>query len=471
MTEDEIARLTRVGTGNPEADRVLQGGFPAPSINIIMGAPGTGKTILAQQMLFHNAGGDRPVVYLTTLSEPLSKVLTFLQRFDFYDESKMLDSVIYEDIAQPLLERGTEFIVERVGELIRESRPRLLVIDSFKALHDLAESPDEMRHVSYRLGALLSAYDATTFLVGEYVDEEFAVRPEFALADGVIQLERLGRDRAGGRYLRILKLRGSGYLEGPHAFRASARGIEVFPRLVTPEDPSDYPPQLEKLETGIPGLDDVTGGGLWRGSTTLVQGSTGTGKTTLGLGFVMDGVRRGEPSLFLHLQEHPIQLAESIRRLGGDIDDLLERGLHLRYLSPVELTIDSLVVEMFRTMEEHGIRRLVIDGLTEIRWSTERTERFHDYVYAMTQHFRVSNATALLTMEVPPAGGPSDHHYTRVSALCDALIALRHPNETGLPHRSIQVVKMRAAAHPLDSRPFVIDSTGIRVLPGDDRNE
>jgi circadian clock protein KaiC len=467
MTEDHIEELGRVSIGNAEADRVLHGGFPAHSINIVMGAPGTGKTILAQQMLFHNAGGERPVVYLTTLSEPLSKVLTFLQRLDFYDESTMLDSVIYEDVGQPLIERGTEFIVERVGALIRELRPRLLVIDSFKAIHDLADSPNEMREVTYRLGATLSAYDVTTFLIGEYVDEDFSARPEFALADGVVQLERRGSDRADERYLRVLKLRGSGYMEGQHAFRVSARGIEVFPRLVTPKVPSDYAPQVEKVETGISGLDELTGGGLWRGSTTLVQGTAGTGKTTLGLGFVMDGVRRGEPSLFLNLQEHPIQLAESIRRLGGEIDELRERGLHLQYVSPVELTIDSLVVEMFRIIRKHGIRRLVIDGLTEIRWSTERTERFHDYVYAMTQHFRVGNVTALLTMEAPP-GGTDHRHYTRVSALCDALIALRHPGEIGLPHRSIRVIKMRAAAHPLDSRPFEIGSSGVRVLPGDE---
>ena len=466
MREDQIEDLPRVSTGNAEADRVLAGGFPAHSINIIMGAPGTGKTILAQQMLFHNAGGDRPVVYLTTLSEPLSKVLAFLQGFDFYDESTLLDSVLYEDVGQPLLERGPDFIVERVAELIRDVRPRLLVIDSFKAIHDLADSANEMRQVSYRLGATLSAYDVTTFLIGEYGDEDFAERPEFALADGVVQLERRGSDRAEERYLRVLKLRGSGYMEGQHAFRASERGIQVFPRLVTPKVPSDYAPQVEKLATGVTGLDELTGGGLWRGSTTLVQGSTGTGKTTIGLGFVTDGVRRGEPSLFLNLQEHPLQLAESIRRLGGDFDELRAGGLHLQYVSPVELTIDSLVVDMFRIIREHGIRRLVIDGLTEIRWSTDRTERFHDYVYAMTQHFRVSNVTALLTMEAPPAGADG-RHYTRVSALCDALIALRHPGETGLPYRSIQVVKMRAAAHPLDSRPFEIDSSGLRILPGD----
>lgn len=464
MNEQNGSGFRRVGTGNPELDDVLRGGFPAHSINIVMGRPGTGKTILAQQLTFHNADAERPAVYLTTISEPLPKVLTFLQQYDFYDEAKMFGSVLYDDLGDALLEKGPTHLIDVVGELIRTKSPRILVIDSFKAIDDLARDDEELRRVVYRLGAMLSAYDVTTFLVGEYTEPDVSTFPEFALADGIVQLERSSTDNADERYLRVLKLRGSAYREGVHAFRTTSRGLQVYPRLVTPKSPVVYGAHDELVSTGTAGLDELVGGGLWRGSTTVVQGSTGTGKTTLGLAFVLEGVRRGVPSLFLNLQEHPIQLARTIERLGVDYAEACAGGLHLQYESPVELTIDALVVDLFRTIEAEGIERVAIDGLSEIRWATEATERFHDYVYSMVQHFRVHGVTALLTSEVPPrmsraAGLDSE----RVSALCDALILLEHPVSSGEAQRTLQVVKVRASKHPLEARPFTIDEAGIHL--------
>ncbi len=456
MTPPELAR---VGTGSPEADEILQGGFPAGAIHILMGLPGTGKTILSQQMLFHNAAGERPVVYLATISEPLSKVLRYLQRFDFYDESKLLESIIYDDVGEELLRDGPGYILDHVRELVRTRSPRILVIDSFKALHDLGRPNEGMRELVYGLGSLLSAYDVTTFLVGEYASDAMSFFPEFAVADGVVQLERRGSSRADRRYLRVSKLRGSGYMEGVHAFRTTERGLEVYPRLVTPSVPDGYEPLLEQVPTGIVGLDPMLSGGLWSGSTTLVHGSTGTGKTTLGLGFVLDGVRRGEPCLFVHLQEGPTQIGQSIRRLGVDLKDYRERGLHLHYQSPVELTIDSLVVELFRVIRREGVRRLVIDGMTEVFRATE-AERFHDYVYALTQRLKASGVTTILTMEAPH----EEPAFTKLSVLCDTLIRLKHPMETGGDRRLLRVAKMRAAAHPLEPRPFEITGEGIRLM-------
>ncbi|NIQ58306.1 MAG: AAA family ATPase, partial [Gammaproteobacteria bacterium] len=173
------AVVDRVSTGKPHLDAVLHGGFPAHSINIIMGPPGTGKTILAQQTLFHNARPDRPAMYMTTLSEPLAKLVGYLQGFAFYDESLMLDAVHYEDLGPGLLEHGVKYLVDRVKAVIKETGPAILVIDSFKALHDLTESPVETRRMASELGGILSAYDVTTFLVGEYDPDDVARYPEF----------------------------------------------------------------------------------------------------------------------------------------------------------------------------------------------------------------------------------------------------------------------------------------------------
>ena len=227
----------RISSGNREADRVLGGGFPSNSINILMGEPGTGKTLFAEQLLFANANGGRPVLYLTTLSEPLSKVVTYLQLLPFYDESKLGTAVIYDDIGELLATAGVSALVPRVREAILEFRPSIIVIDSFKAIHDLSPSVPEMRRLISELAGLLSAYDTTTFLVGEYREQDISSYPEFAVADGIVEFARHKHSTRDERFLRVSKLRGSGYLEGLHGFRITPAGLEVYPRLVSPPVP------------------------------------------------------------------------------------------------------------------------------------------------------------------------------------------------------------------------------------------
>jgi circadian clock protein KaiC len=159
-----MSSIERVSTGNPEADLILGGGFLANSINIVMGEPGTGKTLFAEQLLFRNADGQRPGLYLTTLSEPLSKVVAYLQQFEFYDENKLGTAVIYDDLGPVLAKDGPEALILRIREAIETSGPKIIVIDSFKAVHDLSSSVPRMRRLVSDLAGLLSAYDTTTFL-------------------------------------------------------------------------------------------------------------------------------------------------------------------------------------------------------------------------------------------------------------------------------------------------------------------
>lgn len=465
----EVPEMKRILSGNPQLDDILCGGFPAHSINIIMGPPGTGKTILAQQTVFENARGDRPVVYMSTLSEPLSKVVGYLQHFGFYDESLMMDSVLYEDLGPGLLEHGVEHLLDRVRETIKEHSPALLVIDSFKAVHDLARSPLDVRRLASELGGLLAAYDVTTFLVGEYGPEAVADYPEFAVADGIVQLDRVSADKRDERHLRILKLRGTPYLEGAHAFVITGDGLQVYPRLVTPVAPEDYSIITERAATGVAGLDELMGGGLWRGSSALVLGPAGAGKTTFGLSFALHGAANGEPSLFVNFQENPTQLARTIQSLGIDVDRYEGKSLFLQYESPVEMAIDGVVVDVFRTIEEQGIKRVVIDSLADLALAADSRERFHDYLYSIVQHFASQQITSVLTLEGHIELEPrSDRMRARFSTLSDVMIALDVNLRSDPPVRTLRIVKARGIDHALDARPMFIEAGGLRVV-GDRR--
>lgn len=460
---DRDGHLTRIGSGHAQTDEILGGGFPAHSINILMGHPGAGKTVLAQQILFHNAGQGRPVLYFTTLSEPLNKVISYLQQFGFYDEERMLGDVVYEDLGPGLVEKGPEYLIERIGQAIREIGPAVLVVDSFKAVHDLSESVLQMRRMTSELAGLLAAYDVTTFLVGEYGDADVPVLPEFAVADGIVQLLRMPSQKRDERFLRVLKLRGSAYHEGLHAFQITENGLVVYPRLVTPSSSPDYEVAGERVASGEPELDAMLDGGLWQGSSTLLVGPTGAGKTTLALGFAIEGVRRGDRVAYLNLQENPPQLARTIRSLGADLDELLASGLHLMYASPVELRIDSVVVELFRLVTDHDINRVVIDSLGDLHIAAGSSDRFHDYLYALTQHFGTRGVTSMLTLEGHADAVAGFTHGARFSSMSDVIIALDILPHEDPPRRTLRVVKARGTPHPLGARQMRIEAAGIRV--------
>jgi circadian clock protein KaiC len=458
--------MPRVSTGNPEADRVLGGGFMANSINILMGEPGTGKTLFAEQLVFHNADGDRPVLYLTTLSEPLSKVVIYLQRFSFYDETKLGSSIMYDDLGSALVQGGPEALPRRIREAIETFAPKIIVIDSFKAIHDLTTSPAEMRRMASELAGLLSAFETTTFLVGEYSSDDVARYPEFAIADGILEFARHKKSNADERFIRVSKLRGTGYLEGLHGVHISDRGLQVYPRLVSPTSPFGYSTTRERISTGVEGLDPLLGGGIWRGSTTLLVGPTGSGKTTMGLQFALSGAAAGEPALYVNFQENPTQLARVIDALSPATAADGHPGLHLLYASSVELQIDRVIVEIFGTIEAQGIRRVVIDAVGDLAMAAGDGQRIHDYLYALVQRFTSAGITVFFALEdtmqgpMPMPPGPND--FGRVSYMCDNLILLQIERGERLQRR-LTVYKTRGSEHDDAARPMTISGAGVRV--------
>jgi circadian clock protein KaiC len=443
----------RISTGSPEADDILGGGFPANSINIIMGRPGSGKTVFAEQLVFHNAADEssdeRPILYLTMLSEPLAKVVSYLQRFDFYDETKLGTTVMYEDLGPALTEDGVDALVPRIREAITTASPRILVIDSFKVLHDLEPSPRAMRRLISDLGGLLSAYDVTTFLVGEYTADHVAKYPEFAVADGVVEFAREQLTSRDERFFRVLKLRGSTYRQGSHGIRITGAGVEFFPRLVSPHHPHGYRIEAERAPTGITGLDALMDGGVWRGSTTLVAGPTGSGKTTIAAQFTLQGIRSGEPALYVNFQENPTQFARLLASLGMRMDEAQQRGLHGVYTSPVELQIDSIISGIYHRIRESGIRRVVIDAVGDLYTAVYDAQRLHDYLYALTQHLTVNGVTSVLTFETPTTGlGSQTVNPTRelgFSYVADNILILTAADRVG--QRTLRVLKTRHSDH------------------------
>jgi len=457
----------RIGTGNVQMDSVLCGGFPVNSLNIIMGQPGTGKTIFAEQLVFHHAvEDDRPILYLTTLSEPVAKVLTYLQRFTFFDEDKIGSTVVYQDIGPDLAKSGVDALLPHIVDAIHTVSPKIIVIDSFKALHDLASSAQEMRRMLHELTSTLAAYEVTVFLVGEYTDDHARTLPEFAVADGIVQFLRNPQSTRDERFVRVLKLRGSRYQEGLHGCRITAAGLDVYPRLVTPDLPEDYMVNSERISTGVPGFDDIVGGGIMRGSTTVVAGATGTGKTTMCLQFALESLRQKERCLFVNFQENPPQLARVIKNMGIDPGQAQEQGLELLYTSPVELQIDSIIVKLFSTVSTKKIDRVVIDAIGDLGRATTDQYRLHDYLYSLIQHFTVRGVTSFLTYEtvgkLTEMGG-NTMSLTQLSNISDNIVLLELGQEPDYD-RTGRCLKSRGSKHDLKPHKLEMSDKGLSFL-------
>jgi circadian clock protein KaiC len=258
-------------------------------------------------------------------------------------------------------------VTERVGALIKERRPGIVAIDSFKALSASADDARAFRSFLHDLAALLSAFPATCFWVGEYGEDEARTAPEFAVADGIVSLATERVNERTLRLIRVAKLRGSDFRSGRHAYRLSADGITAFPRLADPVRQSGYGLGAERMSTGIAPLDRMLADGYAPGSSPLVAGPSGVGKTLMGLHFIFDGAASGEPGVIATLQENPIQLQKLARGFGWSLDD---GGVAVMYRSPNDVYIDEWVYELLDVVERTAARRVMIDGLSDLQYAT-----------------------------------------------------------------------------------------------------
>jgi circadian clock protein KaiC len=450
----------RLASGNQRLDAILGGGFPAHGINLVVGPPGSGKTVLAQQYVFHNATPERPAIYLTTVSEPLEKVLRYGQTMAFFDAAAVGRAVFYEDLGERLGSQGLTGILERIDALIKEHRPAILVVDSFKALHPYAADEGAFRRFLHSLAGLLSAFPVTSLWVGEYDSAELSSAPEFAVADAIVRLssDQLGRRET--RVLQVLKLRGSGFLPGRNAYRLSGSGIDVFPRLADPMDATAYSMPPERISSGIPALDALLDDGYWPGAATLVAGPTGSGKTLMGLHFIVSGARRGEPCIIATLQENPTQLQRIAQGFGWS---LAEPGVELLYRSPVDLYIDQWVYELLTTIEATGAQRVLIDSLGDLEFAAGDEARYREYLYSLVQRCSRRGVSLLMTAELPDLFQLTRISEIGVSHLADNVVVLPYLRGPAGIRRTLTVLKTRASMHEPQVREFTITPAGITL--------
>lgn len=454
--------MDRLGTGVAGLDHVLGGGLPVGSLLIIAGNPGTGKTILAQQMCFANARQGRKAVYFTTLSEPHGKLVRHLESFAFFDPAALGRSVELVHLAPVGGEGGVEGVAPEIIRKCYEERPAIVVVDSSRALRELS-SPASYRGAVYDLASRAAHTGAVLVLVGAYDEEDLAGGAEFAVADSVVSMANEASGPFDRRWLRVLKLRGSDYLSGRHGFRIGPEGIELYERLESAPVPRGAGAE-GRVATGAPGLDEMMRGGIPATDQTLVAGPSGAGKTVLGLQFVAEGASRGERCLYISLQENEVELLRKARSFGWDLSrqDPPE-GVSFLYIQPVELGLDAVGARVRDAVREIRPHRVVLDSITEIERAARGSDRFADYLWSLVELFRAAGSTSVLTVETRTFFGASFELAYGASFVVDNIVLLRYAELESEIRRALGVVKMRQSDHVKSLVEFEIGGQGLRL--------
>ncbi len=461
--------IERIPSFVPDLDEILGGGLPAHSTILLSGVPGSGKTILASQIAYGNANPENKALFVSTVSEPQARNLQFIQGFSFFDLQKAGSSVIYEDLGPQLLEGNGVAALAQLEELVLQINPAVVVVDSYRALRELSNSAQESRRSLYRLVAILTALPCTTILVGEYQPAEITTAIEATIVDGILVMDNRLMGLRDYRTLRVYKLRGSHYISGLHSLRITSDGITVFPRFTTPAETQSYAVSRERAKTGIAGFDsEILPGGILRGTTSLVVGDPGVGKTVTALHFLLNGIRQGEAGAYISFQENPSQLARIAENFGFDVPAMDQSKLAMFYTSPVELNIDEHARKMVALLEKINARRVVIDSINDLEAGARQdSDRFFNFVYSLVQWFKQRNITAILTAEM---GELFSNQLTLtgrgVSHIADNIFLLRYTEIGGEVRKAFVVLSARGSEHSKQVREYLIsEKEGPRIGP------
>jgi circadian clock protein KaiC len=470
MSEKRV-RIDTIETGVPGLDRVLGGGLPEFSFNLIAGSPGTGKTTLSQQIMYANAAPDRLALHFTVLGEPPLKMLRYQQQFDFFDPAKVESVIRYRNLSEEVLSGDLDRVLDSIVREVESTSPGIVVVDSFRTVTRAGAAGGEpsVQRFLQQLSLHLASWETTSFLIGEYMESEIRDNPVFTVADGVLWLHQQVERNSVLRKLQVVKVRGQAQMPGLHTFRITGSGLHVFPRADVAVDVGDRPRPEGRLSTGVEGLDLLMNGGVPAGDSVLVAGPSGSGKTVLGTHFVAEAVRRGERAVTAVFEENPDAYVARAASFGLDLSGMVERGdLRIIYLRPLDLSADEALLQIQEAVRELEASRVVIDSLSgfEIALAQNVRDEFRESLYRMVAALTRHGVTVLMTVEVQEDYTSLRFSPHAISFLTDDLILQRYVEMEGQLRRVLTVVKMRGSGHSRDWRAYEITDAGL-VVGGD----
>ena len=462
--------IRKLPTGVRGLDDILGGGIPEFSFNIIAATPGCGKTTLAHQIAFANATAQRPALYFTVLGEPAVKMLRYQQQFSFFDASKLGKAVRFINLSDLVLKSDLNAVLAEIIKQVTAANPSVVIVDSFRTVMRssvASGNESEMQSFIQGLTQFLTSWEATTFLVGEYGEDEIRGNPLFTIADGLLWLSQVTERNSVVRKLQIMKLRGQDSVPGLHTIRISNDGVQAFSRTLGLVGKRVKPAGRRRLSVGIAELDKMLGGGIFEGDSVLVAGPSGTGKSALATQFIAEGLRRGEPGVIAIFEERPQGYMDRAKSIGLDLELPRKNGkLEILYVRPLDLSVDETMQEILDAVERVGAKRLVIDSLVgfEMALAPGFREDFRESLYRMIGALTGAGITILSTVEVEDTFTALPFSQYVISFLTDDILRMRYVEINGQLRKVMVIIKMRGSNHSKDIREYIITDAGLTII-------
>lgn len=469
-------------TGVRGLDVVLGGGLAQGALVLVSGSPGSGKTTLASQIAVTAARNGVRALIVTALSESTGKLVEHLRTYTFFDADLLGGDLQILSLGQ-YLATGLDQVADELVKIVRVGRPRLVMFDGIDSVGGLDHEPQATRRFLYTVGGTLNALGVTTLVTSVANPHDGASTAQATIADAIVHLDRTLVGMRERRTLEIVKIRGAALLPGLHALTLDADGVQVYPRLEARvaaarrsggrsglatqggTEEQDVDNASARAAFGVPALDAFLGGGL-SGTTTLLTGEPGSGKTLLGLHFALAGVERGEHVVLLGFRENRgelLQRADAFA-MGARLRDALAPGGRLTLLDvdvpPVELDPDVVADELLGIIDHTGAQRLIIDSIADLERAVAAVNgsgRIVDYMGALGVALRERRVSAVFIRET----SNTDRRGSNMEGMAprmDNLLVLRQDGDSGRSRRELAIIKTRFTTHNDARHSFVIQA-------------
>lgn len=464
---------SRILTGVPNLDAVLSGGIPAKNLTVLAGVPGSGKTILSQQIAFFNASPEKRVLIFQTLSEPTAKTLRYIKQFSFFDSEKLQDgSVEFIDLGEILNIGGLQEAIALLMKHVKRVKPAFVIIDSFKVFEDLAKSREELRKFSYEVAVNLMGWECTTLLLGEFSANDLATNPLFSIVDGIITLGHHAESGEAQRFIQVAKMRGTDHSRDEHTFTINSEGLEVYaPRVIIRRLPeSDLMIKGKgplRSRVGIPRLDKMLGEGIPYGSSILVSGVAGTGKTILSLEFIYRGAEQfGEKGIFFSFEETTERLMACAKGMGWDIEKQIKKGnIEIVFIPQTDILIEKHLLMMKDRIERMQAKRIAVDSASIFVHKVNDPQVVREKIFQLGTIVQMAQGVGLFVTDIP-YGSNKISRFGVEETVVDGVILLSS-TESGLAReRFIEIYKLRNTAHVDGRRKMKITQGGLSIANG-----
>jgi circadian clock protein KaiC len=461
--------MQQATTGVDGLDDVLSGGLPRDRLYLVQGDPGVGKTTLALQFLLAGVRAGERCLYIT-LSETKEELLEVAASHGWSLDGLTLFEMPLDDRvdsdgentlfhpSEVELAETTKLLLDQVSRI----KPTRVVFDSLSEIRLLAQGGLRYRRQVLAFKQFFIGKGCTVLLLDDRTSDPGDLQLQ-SLAHGVLSLEQLsplyGSER---RRLKVVKMRGLRFRGGYHDFVLTHGGMRVFPRLVAAEHETPF--EMGQLATGVPELDTLMGGGLDRGTTTLLLGPAGTGKSTLAVRFAKAAVASGSRAALFAFDERIPTLLTRSRGMGLDLQPDLDAGrLEVRQIDPAELAPGELTQEVRSAVEERGVRLLILDSLNGYMHAMPEEHFLTLQLHELLSYLAQKGVITIVVVAQHGLVGTSVESPVDISYLADSVLVFRHIELAGELRKAVSMLKRRAGAHEFSIRQLKIDSTGINL--------